>query len=72
MRMEVTALASGATLINDAYNANPTSMRAALEALAAMTATRRVAVLGLMAELDDPVAAHDQIRTPRRNDSASS
>jgi UDP-N-acetylmuramoyl-tripeptide--D-alanyl-D-alanine ligase len=61
MRMEVTALASGATLINDAYNANPTSMRAALEALAAMRATRRVAVLGSMAELDDPVAAHAEI-----------
>ena len=61
MRMEVTTLASGATLINDAYNANPTSMRAALEALAAIGATRRVAVLGLMAELDDPVAAHAEI-----------
>ena len=61
MRMEVTTLASGATLINDAYNANPTSMRAALEALAAIDATRRVAVLGLMAELDDPVAAHAEI-----------
>jgi UDP-N-acetylmuramoyl-tripeptide--D-alanyl-D-alanine ligase len=36
-------------------------MRAALEALAAMNATRRVAVLGLMAELDDPVAAHAEI-----------
>jgi UDP-N-acetylmuramoyl-tripeptide--D-alanyl-D-alanine ligase len=61
MRMEVTTLPSGATLINDAYNANPTSMRAALEALAAMTAVRRVAVLGSMAELDDPVAAHRDI-----------
>lgn len=58
MRMEVTVLASGATVINDAYNANPTSMAAALAALAAMDATRRVAVLGLMAELDDPGAAH--------------
>jgi UDP-N-acetylmuramoyl-tripeptide--D-alanyl-D-alanine ligase len=61
MRMEVTTLASGATVINDAYNANPTSMRAALEALAAMAATRRVAVLGLMAELDDPGEAHAEI-----------
>ena len=36
MRMELTELASGAIVINDAYNANPTSMRAALDALAAM------------------------------------
>ena len=61
MRMQVTTLPNGATLINDAYNANPTSMAAALDALAAMRATRRVAVLGLMAELDDPVAAHREI-----------
>ncbi len=61
MRMQVTVLPGGATVINDAYNANPTSMRAALDALSAMTATRRIAVLGLMAELDDPVAAHRSI-----------
>ena len=50
-RMEVVRLASGAVLVNDAYNANPTSMAAALEALAALPATRRVAVLGVMAEI---------------------
>ncbi len=61
MRMEVSELPSGATLINDAYNANPTSMRAALEALAAMVGSRRVAILGTMAELDDPIAAHAEI-----------
>lgn len=61
MRMEVTVLASGATLINDAYNANPTSMAAAIDALAAMRATRRLALLGLMAELDDPESAHREI-----------
>jgi UDP-N-acetylmuramoyl-tripeptide--D-alanyl-D-alanine ligase len=61
MRMEVCTLGSGATLINDAYNANPTSMRAALEALAAIDAARRVAVLGTMAELDDPASAHAEI-----------
>ena len=61
MRMQVTVLPTGATIINDAYNANPTSMAAALDALAAMQATRRIAVLGLMAELDDPVAAHREI-----------
>jgi UDP-N-acetylmuramoyl-tripeptide--D-alanyl-D-alanine ligase len=52
MRMEVFAVASGVTLINDAYNANPTSMRAAINALTDIeTAGRRVAVLGDMAEL---------------------
>ena len=61
MRMEVTVLPTGATIINDAYNANPTSMAAALDALTAMQATRRIAVLGLMAELDDPVAADAEI-----------
>jgi UDP-N-acetylmuramoyl-tripeptide--D-alanyl-D-alanine ligase len=52
MRMEVVTCASGVTVINDAYNANPTSMRAAVETLASMrVGGRRVAVLGDMAEL---------------------
>jgi UDP-N-acetylmuramoyl-tripeptide--D-alanyl-D-alanine ligase len=50
-RMELSVLPSGARLLNDAYNANPTSMAAALQALAALDATRRIAVLGVMAEL---------------------
>ena len=50
-RMEVTTLASGAVLINDAYNANPMSMAAGLRSLAAVDRPRRVAVLGIMAEL---------------------
>jgi UDP-N-acetylmuramoyl-tripeptide--D-alanyl-D-alanine ligase len=50
-RMELSVLPSGARVLNDAYNANPTSMAAALRALAALDATRRVAVLGVMAEL---------------------
>jgi UDP-N-acetylmuramoyl-tripeptide--D-alanyl-D-alanine ligase len=58
MRMEVLTSATGATIVNDAYNANPTSMGAAIDALAGMRARRRVAVLGLMAEIDDPIAAH--------------
>jgi len=61
MRMEVCTAADGATVINDAYNANPTSMRAALEALAAMRADRRVAVVGLMGEIADPAPAHRRI-----------
>jgi len=54
-RMEVTDRADGVTVINDAYNANPESMRAGLEALAAISgSTRRAwAVLGGMGELGD-------------------
>jgi UDP-N-acetylmuramoyl-tripeptide--D-alanyl-D-alanine ligase len=40
-------------VINDAYNANPASMEAALRSLAALPARRRIAVLGVMAELGD-------------------
>jgi UDP-N-acetylmuramoyl-tripeptide--D-alanyl-D-alanine ligase len=61
MRMEVITAPSGATIVNDAYNANPTSMHAALAALAAMDADRRVAVLGLMGEIDDPGPAHREV-----------
>ena len=56
-RMEVTKLASGAVLINDAYNANPMSMAAGLHSLAALDRRRRVAVLGAMAELGDRASA---------------
>ena len=60
-RMELHRLASGAVVLNDAYNANPASMRAALDTLAALPATRRIAVLGVMAEISDPVAEHRAI-----------
>jgi UDP-N-acetylmuramoyl-tripeptide--D-alanyl-D-alanine ligase len=56
-RMELHRAASGAVVINDAYNANPASVRAALEALAAVNASWRVAVLGEMAELGECSAA---------------
>ena len=53
-RMEVTERADGVTVINDAYNANPESVRAALNALAAMARGRRgFAVLGQMTELGE-------------------
>lgn len=61
MRMEVRRARSGAVIVNDAYNANPDSMRAALDAIARMSGTRRIAVVGPMAELDDPVAGHRQV-----------
>ncbi len=52
MRAEVFETARGVTVINDAYNANPVSMRAALEMLGDMPTQRlRIAVLGDMAEL---------------------
>ncbi|MBX5447540.1 MAG: UDP-N-acetylmuramoyl-tripeptide--D-alanyl-D-alanine ligase [Acidothermus cellulolyticus] len=61
-RMEVTTRDDGVTVINDAYNANPESMTAALTALAAATAARRIAVLGPMAELGPAApAAHAEV-----------
>ncbi|UQA95994.1 UDP-N-acetylmuramoyl-tripeptide--D-alanyl-D-alanine ligase [Streptomyces halobius] len=67
-RMEVTERADGVTVVNDAYNANPESMRAALRALVAMGAAaeakggRTWAVLGEMAELgEDSLAEHDAV-----------
>ncbi|MYT70554.1 MULTISPECIES: UDP-N-acetylmuramoyl-tripeptide--D-alanyl-D-alanine ligase [unclassified Streptomyces] len=67
-RMEVTERPDGVTIVNDAYNANPESMRAALRALVAMGGARRAeggrtwAVLGQMAELgDDALAEHDAV-----------
>ena len=60
-RSNALRLHSGATLLDDCYNANPTSMLAALDTLAALGSGRRVAVLGLMAELDDPAEAHGRI-----------
>jgi UDP-N-acetylmuramoyl-tripeptide--D-alanyl-D-alanine ligase len=53
-RMQVTRRPDGVTVVNDAYNANPDSMRAGLEALVAMQPTgagRTWAVLGEMLEL---------------------
>ncbi len=62
-RMEVDDRADGVTVVNDAYNANPESMRAALQALVALGGTRRTwAVLGRMGELGDTAAAaHAQV-----------
>ena len=62
-RMERTDRADGVTVINDAYNANPESMRAALRTLAELGRERRTwAVLGEMLELGkDSVTEHDAI-----------
>jgi UDP-N-acetylmuramoyl-tripeptide--D-alanyl-D-alanine ligase len=51
LRGQKVELARGVTVVNDCYNANPMSMRAALDHLATAPARRRIAVLGTMAEL---------------------
>jgi UDP-N-acetylmuramoyl-tripeptide--D-alanyl-D-alanine ligase len=66
-RMQVTTRADGVTVIDDAYNANPDSMRAGLQALAwiahrADQPRRSWAVLGEMAELgEDAITEHDRV-----------
>ena len=60
-RMQIRRAARGARLIDDSYNANPGSVRAAIEALAAYRG-RRLLVLGDMAELGaDAAAQHREI-----------
>lgn len=62
MRMNVLANNQGVLVINDAYNANPDSMMAALAVLGAYQGQRRVAVLGDMYELGQYEAwGHEQV-----------
>ncbi|MFI6050393.1 UDP-N-acetylmuramoyl-tripeptide--D-alanyl-D-alanine ligase [Streptomyces violascens] len=64
-RMETHTRADGVTVINDAYNANPDSMKSSLEALAVMARGQRqrgIAVLGQMNELgQDSRTAHEGV-----------
>jgi UDP-N-acetylmuramoyl-tripeptide--D-alanyl-D-alanine ligase len=69
-RGERLELGEGIVLINDCYNANPVSMRAALNHLASIEGARRIAVLGEMAELGpDAAAYHREIGAHARSES---
>jgi UDP-N-acetylmuramoyl-tripeptide--D-alanyl-D-alanine ligase len=57
-RGERLELGDGIVLVNDCYNANPVSMRAALSHLATLGEGRRIAVLGQMAELGPGASAY--------------
>ena len=57
-RGERLELGDGIVLVNDCYNANPVSMRAALDHLASLGAERGIAVLGEMAELGTGAAGY--------------
>jgi UDP-N-acetylmuramoyl-tripeptide--D-alanyl-D-alanine ligase len=60
-RMEVTDRPDGVTVLNDAYNANPEAVRAALDTLAVLARGRRAfAVLGPMSELGASAAARHE------------
>lgn len=63
MRMQLFTTADNIVVLNDAYNANPTSMKAALETLAAIEAGgKKIAVLGDMTELGNMTdVAHFQV-----------
>lgn len=61
MRMNVRRTGAGAIVLDDSYNANPTSMRAAIDALVALPASRRVAVVGVMAEIADAEREHRDV-----------
>jgi UDP-N-acetylmuramoyl-tripeptide--D-alanyl-D-alanine ligase len=62
LRGDVVELPGGVTVVNDCYNANPMSMRAALDHLAGSPAERRIAMLGTMAELgEDSDSYHREI-----------
>jgi UDP-N-acetylmuramoyl-tripeptide--D-alanyl-D-alanine ligase len=56
-RMELLHGPDGLTVLNDAYNAGPASMEAALRSLAMLPVARRLAVVGVMAELGERAAA---------------
>ena len=60
LRMEVRRVPGGPVLVVDCYNANPASTEAALRSMAALPAGRKLALLGLMAELGTETEAEHQ------------
>ena len=56
LRGELVRLEGGSVLINDCYNANPVSMRAALDHLSTFSSERQIAVLGEMGEIGSEAA----------------
>ncbi len=56
-RMEIGTNQHGLLVINDSYNANPTSMRAALDTLYGLEVPNKIAAIGVMGELGDEGAA---------------
>jgi len=63
MRIEIVEGANGVTILNDAYNASPTSVRAAINVLKKMKGYRnKIAVLGGMLELgEDEARFHQEV-----------
>jgi len=64
LRMEIVTSSNGTTVINDTYNANPTSMKAAINSLSLLPCNgRKIAFLGLMAELGEQASkAHIEVK----------
>lgn len=63
MRMDLRTAPGGHRVLDDSYNANPTSMEAALRAIAELPAARHLAVVGTMAELGpDAPSLHRSVR----------
>tara|TARA_B100000073_G_scaffold130363_1_gene106811 strand:- start:687 stop:1130 length:444 start_codon:yes stop_codon:yes gene_type:complete len=62
-RLEHSSWLNGAHLIDDSYNANPASVKAAIEILsfASKKFERRILILGDMLELNDPIKSHVEI-----------
>ena len=63
-RLEHSSWLNGAHLIDDSYNANPASVKAAIEILSLASSKkfeRRILILGDMLELNDPIKSHVEI-----------
>ena len=61
MRMEWSTAPDGTRVLDDSYNANSSSMEAALRTLASAPAAHRFAVLGAIAEVSDPGSVHARV-----------